>query len=1143
MTGTPTITGPDGVERTALAFSTNAGFRFVSGGVNTSTAVEVQVSVNGAAFTNDPDLVVFDGARWSLPNPTAYPTGLYLIPGLNTIAVRSVSVSGSISGSATASITYVPSLSVVAPAPTNLSVLRKDRAVVVTAEPSGTSTFVGMNVYAASAAGGGATGYTRVNVNTVVTGATVEEATSVGSIEQEYLTPTPAVDPLYAVIFGQQQDQFGNVLSADFADTLPVPETATRLRTTVTVVAVQARVLYSFEHNRAASATSNPPTVFVSEFSNLSADVPLYYVVSGVYFDPSTQVEVESPFSVEVAGNPLRVTAQVGAFPVVSRQVLVRETIASILRTNPQIRVDPGSVLRDTFIDPFANEAERLRFVVDFLHRAQSFAALLSIDDPTGSGTSIAVSSSNYKTALKSAFRLNDDAEVQDVIDRSFEALASNFGIFRRDGRAARGDVTFYTSRRPTETVFIPVGSLVSAGSTTYSVVQGASLPLSQLASYYDPVSRRYSVTVAVQATTGGAAGNVGAGQIRRVNTGPTSLLVTNASAIFGGTNEETNSDLAVRARNALASVDSGTRQGYLQTAADVAGVERVSIVAAGDALMMRDMYEGRHIGGKVDVWVQGSANSIVTDVFAFEYQLMQDIHFELVGAVANLTFRAVDSSLSESTPIVQILDAPGVGYSFRNASTGQVFDLTGASIVRYDTVQLNTAIPQPTVSLTDVVLGDYRKAVGTDYVFSRQPVTSISSVTGTLTGTLPDDDYALYHPDNPLLLGGSTLAKDFLRITSGVPVQSGGILQVTNEAHTMVGEYIEYLNSLGVDLLTILVVSEDGLVTYATSGDPSGFYDYAVVPGTTTTPTSIVRIPTGRIADGETVLVSYQHGENFTVTYEVNQVPGQVQLAVDARRHITADVLAKAAVPWSINLTLTVILAQGVQRSRVNSALQNAISTMFNRLRLGDPLRQSDVIATVERVSGVSYVVVPLTVMAVAEGSTIVQDPVRSAIVGDSMYIAGWSTPTVSVWLLVDALTAVPRDAGGFAEDFRAVTQDDVDLVLVNTEPSTNLGRGAGRAFIVGAGGISIPGISDDATLNGLGYLTDSEVLDARAALTEGRILVSTSVDDPPIGHVFKVTYVVGNDTRVYDLDPGAAEYLRLNPNGGLTVTYDEDR
>ena len=1148
--GTPTITGPDGVARTVLAFTTTSGSRFLTGTAGSSTAVAVEVSINGAAYTDDPDFVVFDGVNWTVPNPVSYPRGLDLIPGVNTVAVRSVALSGLVSGAASATITYAPGLTLTAPAPTNVSVLRKDTSVVIYTEPttSTVGTLVGVNVYAAAASGGGTTGYIRVNINTISTGNTVEELSSVGSSEHEYLVDTApgggaAADPLFAVVGATQQDQNGNVLSQDFADAYEVPETAVRLRTTVSVQAVRTFTQYAFDHNRSNRESSTPPTVFVSSFAVLDPSALLYYVTTAVYFDETTQTESESPYSVEVAGGPLRVTAQVGSFPVVSRQVLVRDTIASILRSNPQVRVDPGSVLRDTFIDPFANEAERLRFIIDFFHRAQSFAGILAVDDPNGLGVSVPVANSPYKTALRAAFRLNSDQDVQNIIDRAVEALASNFGIFRRDGKQSRGEVTFSTTRRPTESLIISVGSTVAAGSVIFSVVQAATISLAQIASYYDPTTRRYSVTVAVQAATGGSAGNVASGQVRRVVSGPSNLTVTNASAMFGGTDQETNTELATRARNALASVDSGTKQGYLQIAADVAGVLKAQVVSSGDTLMMRDLYDGTHIGGKVDVWVQGTATATVTDVFAFEYDTANNVHFEVVGLVGDLRFRAIDPNLSPETPISQMLYAPNIGYSFRNATTGEDFDLTGATIVRYDTVQLDTSIPQPTVTLTDVVLGDYRRARGNDYTFRRQPVTSVTSITGTISGGLSPDGFTLYHPDDPLMLGGSTLASDFVRITPINGVPSGGAVQITNEAHVLVGEFAEYLDSLGVDPLTIVVTNSTGTLTYATSGDPNGFYDYAIVDGDTTTATAIVRVPTGRIPDGTTVLVSYQHGENFSVTYVLDQVPGQVQTSIDARRNVTADVLAKAALPWSVDIIMTVVLAQGAQRSRVDSNIRSTVAALFDNQRLGNPVRQSDVIAAVESVSGVSYIIVPLTRMAVSAAVTILRDTIRSTEVGDVVYVSAWSTPTVSVWMLVDALTAIPVASGGIDGDFHSVSQDDINLVTVSSSPEINLSRSSGRAYVSGAEGLIIPGVSDDATLISLGYITTAEILTARASITGGRVFISTAVDDAPSSHLYTATYQVGTDNRVYDLDPGPAEYVRLNPEGGLTITYDEDR
>jgi hypothetical protein len=183
------------------------------------------------------------------------------------------------------------------------------------------------------------------------------------------------------------------------------------------------------------------------------------------------------------------------------------------------------------------------------------------------------------------------------------------------------------------------------------------------------------------------------------------------------------------------------------------------------------------------------------------------------------------------------------------------------------------------------------------------------------------------------------------------------------------------------------------------------------------------------------------------------------------------------------------------------------------------------------------------VTQLAVAEGSTILRDPVRSADVGDSVYLPAWSSETVGVWLLTDALTAVPQDAGGSSLNFRSVTQDDVGMIIVDVSPDVELVRSAGRAYIVGAEGVVIRGLTDDATLRADGYTTDAEILAARASITAGRVIVSVPVDDAPVNHTYTATYRVGVDARVYDMDPGPAEYLTLNADGGLTITYDEDR
>ena len=382
---------------------------------------------------------------------------------------------------------------------------------------------------------------------------------------------------------------------------------------------------------------------------------------------------------------------------------------------------------------------------------------------------------------------LGSNNDVQSVIDSAFDAYGSNFGVPRRAGVAAQGEVTLYTKNRPTNSIVILIGTTVSAGSVSFNTTREAIIDVNQLATYYNPVNGRYSVTVPIRASTSGSSGNVGVGQITSVG-GSTGLTAYNSGATFGGTDIESNLAYTSRVMNRLASVDSGTARGYLQTAADTPGIIKANVVAAGDPMMQRDLdAEGVHRGGKVDVWVQGSNLATVTDPFSFAFDIAQDIQFELQGDPADLTFVAVDPTLSAESPIVEVLDYPEAGYEFRNASTGEVFDLTGYEITNFHTVKLSTAVPQPSVTFADVVLGSYRRRSGNRFVFPRQPVDSVVSVTGVVSGVLPPDAWTVVFPDAPLGFGRSSLASAYVDITgytdvSGNLVPSGDLIEVESE-------------------------------------------------------------------------------------------------------------------------------------------------------------------------------------------------------------------------------------------------------------------------------------------------------------------------------------------------------------------------
>jgi len=1135
------VLGPDSVYADAIVFSTTSTTRFFAGTINTDTA-DLEVSVRGGAFSSDPSLVSFSASGWIVPNPTSYPNGLELFAGENTIEVRSVPLVGPPSAPVSATVILLAEAVTTVEAPTAVTVERLDGTVNLSVEGLDDDTVTGYNFYASPTAGGGVTGYSRLNAAPVSTAVLVENVLPLYSLTSKNLTQS--ADPLYVRALLTQEDSNQVTLETDVDAAIEISETVSEIQIDVSISSVEQVSYYEFSHDRRATLSSVPSTIPSGAFAVLASTEPLYYVATAIYFDTTTQTEYESSFSSEVVANPINVRVTTASLPSVSRQQIVQNVVASIYRQDKDIAVQPGAVMRDTFIDPFASEAERIRFLLDFMYRASSFDTLLAIDDPNRTGISIAPSASAYKISLAKALYLSNVALVQTVIDGAFDKLAANFGKTRGAGGRAIGELRFYTSTRPTSTLQIQLGTLLPGGGTTFRTSRAAEISINRLASFFNPSTGQYSITVPAVAVTPGVAGNVGPRQI--TSGAPFGLSVTNDAVFFGGTPSQTNAQLAAEARGALSAVDSGTTQGYYQTAAGVPGIVQAQVVEAGNPLMQRD-YDpatGTHIGGKVDVWEQGVRLSTVTDTFAFTYARKRDVQFVVIGSPESYRFQALDPDLSPTNPIAEMLDYSSIGLGLRNATTGIEFNLTDVTILNYNTIELSLAVAQPWVvpTLTDVILGDYRYRTSEAFVLTRQPVEAISSVVGESSGTLDTSVYSLVHPNSPLGLGRSTKAGDYLAITGSadpsLAIPTGDILTVTDEEHVIVGAYVEYVLRLGADSLTVVVTNEDGSTTYAspfTSTTP----DYTIIEGDQTNALGIKRTSDSTIADGETILVSYRYNENFVVTYSVNLVTSALQAQLDAKKHGTADVLGKSAIAVPVDITATILLKKGFQQSVVDEAIRTNLGVLIYRLRMGTPLRRSDVIRALDATAGVSYVVLPLTKMVRAYGSIVAKDDLNSSQIGDSFRIPLWSNTTVSTWLLTGELTAATTTGGGPSGAFRGVFEDDLETDLQTSLPE-RLGQAAGRSYIIGNDGLSIPGYSDDATLISQGYVTPAEVVARRVLITQNRVILSLVVGDAPSNHEYWATYIVGHMDGESDIQPSNAEFLTV---GIVEFTFDEDR
>lgn len=372
----------------------------------------------------------------------------------------------------------------------------------------------------------------------------------------------------------------------------------------------------------------------------------------------------------------------------------------------------------------------------------------------------------------------------------------------------------------------------------------------------------------------------------------------------------------------------------------------------------------------------------------------------------------------------------------------------------------------------------------------------------------------------------------------------------MTDEEHSFL-DGIEYLNNLGAIYLTVRVWNDDRTIEYNGPLSNDAQRDFTFIFGDETTPLGLQLTDNSRIAEGQSVLIDYSHDENFTVEYTSNAVVSVVQENIDNDSHITADAVAKWAVEVPVDLAATIVLLPKNTQSVVDSRVRTALARLFGIFGLGTPVRQSDVIRALDAVSGVDYVVTPLTKMVRGDGALVVREPVTTDTDSDFVKIAAWSSATVNTYLLRNALDAATINGGGERKDFRGVFQDEVALTHHETPPNVNgfpLRGSAGGCFIIGNGGLNIPGYSDNTTITANYVLPndaderEAEILRIRKLLTANRVLVTFlpggTVEDNPRLHDYTVTYVVNGDEGVKNIEPGPIEYLVL---GDMTFIYDE--
>jgi hypothetical protein len=458
------------------------------------------------------------------------------------------------------------------------------------------------------------------------------------------------------------------------------------------------------DYEKLQQILSNPQTttqiVGGQKITTVTEDVSLVYVFAYIHsdlLDTSTQYYVvtavnnsdeESQYSIEVHDVPLILSTSIVEFAIRSSSDVARSMISTILDRQPNVDIKPGTMTRDLHIDPHASELGYFYIYADFLSKSQSFITLLQIDDPDDTGESIAVANSNYKQSLKLATQATTDQQVQDLIDLAFDKLANNFGTFRQGATQSIGEVIFYTTVKPTETITIPSGTIASTTATStqaainFRTTEEVKMLIASIDLYYNSAAQRYEVTAPIASVDTGLKTVVNVNTI--VNSTFTQLRVTNAVPTEGGRDIESNESLADRAMLAFTSVDVGTKDGYLKTAIDTQFVEDVLVIDAGHELMQRDFdpVRRRHLFGKVDIYLKGDIEVSHTDSFGFLYNGLYRETESVLDAV-DMRIGILNLDVSSTYPVYLIQEVI-------NITRVAAYDLTGNYTVYKNAVEMS---------------------------------------------------------------------------------------------------------------------------------------------------------------------------------------------------------------------------------------------------------------------------------------------------------------------------------------------------------------------------------------------------------------------------------------------------------------------
>jgi len=716
-------------------------------------------------------------------------------------------------------------------------------------------------------------------------------------------TDPAGINPPYA--------QFGGLVSDISSSENSVLSSSTSsqvLPGTTTITTVQTTETVNFSSVQITPDVVNNATIF-------------YAMLSTVIQDPQTNIVYESQQIGPVTCGfvNLKVVSPTDFLALQRKEDIAGRLISQVTRLYPNLDLTPRSEARDLFIDPFATELSNMSVREWFSRISASVSALSQIDNTTGNGISDPFNQSPVKQQLSRAYGLNA-ADTQTLIDNSFNTLGEQAGVTRGGATQSTVTLTFYTYVRPTQSLTIPIGVIVSTVPDTetpalnFLITSSATLDTNVVDSFYDPVNGWWSLRVAAQCQTAGSIGNVGAGTIRQVLAGaPAGWNVTNLTAAGFGIDIQINSSFAAQIQDRVVTgVDSGTRNGYLVAARSTPGIIGALVVAAGDLEMLRDWdpIRQKHVFGTVDIYVRGTTISEQSENVFFSY-LNSGVYgtyssyltcnlvnrgllkFAIQGfsSLAYLPYTVVEMLVSRAsnsfyfgTKNAQFDEVSG---SILLSPSELAYQYTGDNVTQIAVPLIINGVPATNQvalqAITGALAGTYtfqllvREQSPLVHVPVEQPVLTVSSVSGPQTGLIDPSLVHLIHSSDFFLEGLSNNAGDQVAVYSSTSVpQTVTVTALTSGSVTIDSGMDVAVNQNGV-VQNVLSVRSTDLSTLYTYG-----VDYTIVPTGRYRTYGLQLIIGGAIANLQQVVVGYNKFVLREILTLNGQSPNQEQVTMN---------------------------------------------------------------------------------------------------------------------------------------------------------------------------------------------------------------------------------------------------------------------